>query len=112
MDFGGIFERMSRLVTSIDFNASINILNGLTPADFYENLLLGVPTLAIILVLFLFRAYRILALLVGAFALWSAKVYFIPENGEEIPLTKLISFAITSLFVGVMWIYVFFIKGD
>ncbi|HFC46422.1 MAG TPA: hypothetical protein ENJ63_00895 [Dissulfuribacter thermophilus] len=112
MDFYGIFDKAEELVGGIDFGAFIEALRSLSPSDFFTNLWLGVPLLVIILLLVAFKALRGLSLVLGTFALWSANVYFMPGSGEELELTKLVSFAIVCLFVGVLWIYMFFIRGD
>jgi len=111
-DAEGLLRAILELIQYILHSDIVQYIRGIQPKDFYSDKILLGTFLIIVLLMWFFRAYRALSLVAGTYALWFAKVYFIPSQSVEIDLTKLISFAIVGVAVGALWLYMFFIRED
>lgn len=112
MDLQAVIYGVMEWLNNMGITSTVNRIQGITPLDIMTNKWMVSVILLVSALLFFSRAFKTLSLFFGTVALWSAKLYLMPEAGDEINLTKLISFAIVCLFVGVLWVYVFFVRGD
>lgn len=112
MDFLRVVSDIWLELSNLDVGYVLDSIQGFGPLDIFTNKWTAAILAVIVLFLLLARALKTLSLLVGLMALWIAKYYFMPDSEEDVELTKLIAFAMTCLCVGVLWIYMFFVRGD
>ncbi len=90
----------------------LDMLSRFDPLQAAKEPMVILPVLAVVGVLFFFKFYRTLAVLVGILALWIGNIYGLPDAGEELSVSSAVKFGSVCLGVAALWIYVFLIRTD
>ncbi len=89
----------------------IKFFTTVDPLTYLKSPQIVVPLGVLCIVLFLFKFYRTLALLVGTAALWAVIFRFMPKHGE-LEVHNVIVFGSVGMAVLAVWIYLFLLKSD